>query len=221
MLDFEVQRCTRRCAATGRELVPGEPLVSVLVANGSQVVRHDYAADAWTEPPQPNLGWWRSRVPEGSAQRVVWAPNDVLLDYFERLESDPTQLDVRYVLTLLLVRRRLLRVEKTATDAQGQEQLVVYCSRSEREHRVAAVMPDDERARVIQRQLTALLFGDPAARPTLLETPATGAAELAASENAEPVITDFDPALANDDSSDGALAPDVAAVTSPDTRNAA
>jgi hypothetical protein len=107
----------------------------------------------------------------------------VLLDYFERLETEPQQWDVRYVLTLLLVRRRLLRVERTVTDARDQEQLVVYCSRSEREHRVAVVMPNDDRAREIQSQLTALLFGDPAARP-LVNPGAPAEGTLAVMESA-------------------------------------
>lgn len=189
MLDFEVQRCTRRCAATGRELVPGELFYSVLVAQGATVVRQDFAAQAWTGPPTPNVGWWRSRVADGNSNRPVWAPNDVLLDYFERLETEPQQWDVRYVLTLLLVRRRLLRVERTVTDARDQEQLVVYCSRSEREHRVAVVMPDDARAREIQSQLTALLFGDPAARP-LASRDAPAEETAAAMESAEVVAAE-------------------------------
>ena len=45
--------------------------------------------------------------------RPHWAPNDVMLNYFERLLEDPTAEDARYVLALLLVRRRMLRVEGT------------------------------------------------------------------------------------------------------------
>ncbi|MFM8252218.1 MAG: hypothetical protein ACKOBW_11530 [Planctomycetota bacterium] len=171
--------------------MPGELFYSVLVAQGAAVVRQDFAAQAWTGPPTPNLGWWRSRVPDGNSNRPVWAPNDVLLDYFERLETEPQQWDVRYVLTLLLVRRRLLRAERTVTDARDHEQLVVYCARSEREHRVAVVMPDDARAREIQGQLTALLFGDPTARP-LVSSEATGEPTAAAVEPAE--VTAAEPA---------------------------
>ena len=36
MLDFEVQRCTRRCAATDRELKPGETFYSTLVVVGAK-----------------------------------------------------------------------------------------------------------------------------------------------------------------------------------------
>jgi len=56
MIDYEVQRCTRRCATTQRELQPGEIFYSTLVAEGAQVVRHDYSQEAWQGPPEGVLG---------------------------------------------------------------------------------------------------------------------------------------------------------------------
>ena len=160
MLDFDVQRCTRRCAATDRELKAGETCYSVLVQQGSNVVRRDYAAEAWPGPPEQSLGWWKAVVPEGAAQRVAWAPNDLMLDYFDRLEERPDKADVRYVLALLLVRRRLLRHDESATARTDDDQLVLFCPRNEREYRVPAVLPDDERVKEIQQELSSLLFGD-------------------------------------------------------------
>ena len=42
LLDFEVQRCSRRCAATDRALEPGDMCYSVLEVNGAEVVRKDF-----------------------------------------------------------------------------------------------------------------------------------------------------------------------------------
>ena len=49
-LDFEIQRFTRRCAATDRPLEPGELCYTVLEVEGAEVVRKDFAASAWTGP---------------------------------------------------------------------------------------------------------------------------------------------------------------------------
>jgi hypothetical protein len=46
-MDYEVQRSTRRCATTGRDFAPGESFYSVLVAEGAELRRLDYAVDAW------------------------------------------------------------------------------------------------------------------------------------------------------------------------------
>jgi hypothetical protein len=157
MIDYEIQRCTRRCAATDRELKDGETCYSVLVAEGAAVVRRDYSAEAWQAPPQSAIGWWKTTIVDPHAGRLYWAPNDVMLNYFERLLDDPTAEDARYVLALLLVRRRVLRVEGHERDPGGRDLLVLHCGRNDTEFRVPEVMPSPQRAAAIQQQLAELL----------------------------------------------------------------
>ncbi len=160
MLDFEVQRCTRRCAKTDRELEPGEVFYSVLAPEESEIVRRDYCQQAWEGPPEDVVGWWKSQMPEANAKRANWAPNDVMLDYFQQLEQCVDKQDVRYVLALLMTRRRLLRFEDTETDERGVETLVLFCPRNDTEYRVVASIPDQQRAEEIQEELARLLLAD-------------------------------------------------------------
>lgn len=159
MLDFEIQRCARKCAKTDREFQAGETFYSVLTSEGAEVVRRDYCQEAWEGPPEDALGWWKCQQPDSNVKRVHCAPQDVMLDYFERLQGLDDQQDVRYVLALLMARKRIVRVEDTETDEAGREVLVVFCPRTETEHRVSVVMPDEARARQIQDELVQLLFG--------------------------------------------------------------
>src|SRR5262245_33195335 len=129
MIDYEIHRCTRRCAVTDRELKDGEDCYSVLVPEGAAVVRRDYSAEAWKEPPENAIGWWKTTIVDPQAGRLYWAPNDVMLNYFERLVDDPLAEDARYVLALLLVRRRVLRVEGQEHDASSRPQLGLTCRR--------------------------------------------------------------------------------------------
>ena len=62
MIDYDIQRCSRRCAASDRELHNGEVCYSVLVPEGGQVVRRDYSAEGWPGPPEGAIGWWKSAV---------------------------------------------------------------------------------------------------------------------------------------------------------------
>jgi hypothetical protein len=158
MLDFEIQRFTRHCHATGRELMPGEVFYSVLVPEQSQVLRHDYSAAAWAGPPEKALGWWKATVPEPNAKKMHLAPSGVMIQYFEQLADDLTLADERYVLALLMIRRRVVRQERVETDEAGRETLVLYCSRNEQEYRAAVVMPTAERAQQIQEKLGNLLY---------------------------------------------------------------
>ena len=160
MIDYEVQRCTRHCAATGRELQPGEAFYSTLTAEGAQVVRHDYSQEAWQGPPEGVLGWWKSHMPKRNTKKLHWAPNDVMLELLESLEAQPDKMDMRYVLALLLIRRRVVRLEETEKDASGREVSVLYCPRRETTYRVVTVMPNAERTTEIQEELARLLFAD-------------------------------------------------------------
>ncbi len=159
MLDFDIQRCTRRCAATDRELRPGEVIYSVLVPEGSQVVRLDYSEEGWQGPPENTIGFWKFQLPDPDANKVNWAPNEVMLDYFLRLENDEAKRDVRFVLALLLMRRRVLRLDDAADRTAQQEVMILHCPRNDNEYRVPVASPSGERVKEIQDELAQLLFG--------------------------------------------------------------
>lgn len=157
-MDYEIQRCTRRCAATDREFAPGEEFFSVLIAEGAELRRLDYCAEAWEGPPENATGWWRSRMPSVSEKRMHWAPNDVMLQFFEELENQPERGDMRFVLALLLVRRRVLREEDRARDESGREVTVLLCPRNDKTYTVPTVLPNSQRVEEIQEELAQLLF---------------------------------------------------------------
>ncbi len=159
-MDFQVQRCTRQCAESQRQFEPEEIFYSVLIIEGSDVVRYDYAAEAWRGPPEGVLGWWKSQMPSRDARKLNWAPNDVMLHLFEELEQQPEHRDMRYVLTLLLVRRRVMRLEEQEVDESGQEWMVVYCPKKEATWQVPVETPTAERTEAIQEELAKLLFAD-------------------------------------------------------------
>jgi hypothetical protein len=159
MLDFEIHARGRKCAKTDRPFETGEEFYSVLVSDGASVVRCDYAADAWEGPPEKAIGWWKSLVPDSSSRKMHWAPNDVMLNYFEQIADNPEKQDVRYVLTLLMIRRRVLRLEEAdASDASGEE-ISVYCPKNEQTYKVRVATPPAERVEAIQNELAELLFG--------------------------------------------------------------
>ena len=157
MMDYEVGHSARRCSTTGREFAPGETYYSVLLAAGAELKRYDYAADAWPGPPEEAIGWWRSQVPDRNAGKKHWAPNDVMLDFWDQLADQPDKRDMRYVLTLLLIRRRVFRMEEEKTDEEGEQWVAVYCPRREATYEVPAVVPEQARIDQIQEELAALL----------------------------------------------------------------
>jgi hypothetical protein len=159
-MDYEIHRCTRRCAASQRELAEGEVVYSLVKVRGADLVREDYSAECWQGPPEDALGWWRSRIPGKADAKAKLAPGDVLLKLFRELEDVPDKQDMRYVLALLLVRRRSLRPEETGDDGPAR-QLHLFCPRDETQHVVNVIEPGQERIEQIQNELAALLYAEP------------------------------------------------------------
>jgi len=158
-MDYDIQRCTRHCSQTDRELSPGETYFSALVDEGAGIERRDYSKQAWQGPPEGTIAWWQAQIPDRKAKRANWAPNDVMLEFFDELAEQPQKQDMRYVLSLLLVRRRVMRHEETThDDEQGREVLVLYCPRREATYEVPVADPDrPERIEEIQQELATLL----------------------------------------------------------------
>jgi hypothetical protein len=91
------------------------------------------------------------------------APNDVLLQLFDALEADRERSDLRYVLSLLLVRRRVFKFEEAAEKQQSQaagQTLVVHCARRDVTYRVPVAAPDASRIAELQDELSRLLSAE-------------------------------------------------------------
>lgn len=160
MLDFDVRRCTRRCHASDRELQPGEQFYSVLIPQGSDVVRHDYAASVWQGPPEKTIGWWKSQMPDEGARKLKMAPPDVLIDYFEQLDQFAEKAEVRYVMALLLVRKRIARWEQTVTEENGQRYMLLDCPRTGQQYRVLECDPAPEQVLELRNELMQTLYAE-------------------------------------------------------------
>ena len=122
------------------------------------MLRQDFAEDQWKGPPENSLGWWKSEVPDPKANRLHWAPNDVMLHYFKELQNQDHKRDVAYILALLMLRRRIFKLEASEVTAEGHEVMMVFCPRAEEEYQVPVCHPTEAEAAAIQHELAALLF---------------------------------------------------------------
>jgi hypothetical protein len=130
MTDYQIQN-SRRCAATGRELKAGERYFSVLIDDGGKFVRQDYSQEGWPGPPRGAFSYWQGRLSPQAATRRTPLDEETLLECFHRLEGDegPDKVRFRFVLALLLLRRKRLRLEGARQEG-GQELLLVRCPKT-------------------------------------------------------------------------------------------
>jgi hypothetical protein len=137
MTEYQIQPGSRRCSLSGRELSPGESYFSVLTDEAGKFVRRDYAKESWQGPPAEAFSFWAGKVPTPDARRRPQIDDELLLDCFGRLEgqTDPGRVNFRYVVGLLLMRRRRLRLDGAGRE-DGIEVVYLRCPRSGTRYRV-------------------------------------------------------------------------------------
>lgn len=135
---FDIQGPTRRCAATGRDLAAGERFYGVLSDDDGKFVRKDFAAEAWGGPPAGCVAFWAGRIPASDKPRKPTFNDGLLQDCFDHLAGspDPARVNFRYVVALLLMRRKKLKFEDARRAADGTQVLVVRDARSGARHEV-------------------------------------------------------------------------------------
>lgn len=162
-MEFQIKRTSRRCRVSGRELLPGEEYVSELVALPAgapgDFERHDYSTDQWNGPSPGSVGWWRCRIPEMNTGKVYWAPAEVQREYFHQLLAEPRNEARAFVMAMLLVRRKMLRLEQEETDEEGNPWLVVS-DPDKNSIRVRVVQLSMDERLVIQQEFADQLFTD-------------------------------------------------------------
>jgi hypothetical protein len=122
---YDIERPTGQCAYTGRALEPGETYIATLVevdpdpqnpkANPSGLKRLDVALKVWEAGQRPLrvFSFWKSVVPQPNQKKKVFVDDQVLMNLCKRLADaeQPQRLAFRFVLALILMRKKLLRYE--------------------------------------------------------------------------------------------------------------
>ena len=161
MTEYQIQGSTRRCARTGRGLEPGERFHSVLVDEGGAFSRLDYSLEGWQGPPPGAFSHWQGRLPKGDKPRRPPIDDDLLVDCLSRLENDkePARVSFRFVLALLLLRRKRLRLDDSRNE-DGQEVLLLRDMKGGAKHRVIDPRLGDGELEAVQDEVFRVLGWD-------------------------------------------------------------
>lgn len=158
MMEYHIQPPTRRCATSGRELQVGERYFTALVESGDRLERRDFAAEAWKGPPAGAFSYWAGKVPATPEHQKPRFDDDLLDDCFQRLEhaAEPGRVNFRYVLALLLIRRKRLKFEETH-EVAGEERMLLSCPRTGRRWDVVNPRLSDEQMKAVQEEVFQVL----------------------------------------------------------------
>jgi hypothetical protein len=157
--EFDIQGPTRVCAVTGKPLAPGDRYYAVLTDRDGSFVRTDYAADAWPGPPAGAVAYWAGRVPPADIPRTPQLNENLLFDCFDHLagDADPARVNFRYVVALLLMRKRRLKFEDHRKVAGGSEVMVLKDTRTGGRVEVADPRLAEDQIEKVQTEVFQLL----------------------------------------------------------------
>ena len=157
---YDVPRPAGVCAVSGRPIEPGEKFVAAVRETPTGLERLDVSPEAWADFDRSNLlGFWQTTMPRPEQKpRKLFVDDEVLCTLFERLAdtSEQSKLHFRFVLGLILMRKRIVLFEASRHE-EGRDVWVVRLKG--REDRLDLVDPKLTEAQVadVSQQLGEIL----------------------------------------------------------------
>ena len=157
---YEVARSHGKCAVSGRTIEPKEKFFAVLRETPVGFERIDVSPECWADFDKTNaLGYWQTVMPVHEAKKKVFVDDETLCNLFERLADvvEPAKLNFRFVLGLILMRKRLLNYENTRTTESGAEMWTMRFRGKEETLEMLNPRLDEQQVKDVSTQLGEIL----------------------------------------------------------------
>ena len=115
--DYNISKTSGACLRCRKELGPDEEFVAVVRQVEEEFHREDYCLACWQSLESAGaaeeadlFGIWRAQSPRTQGKKKLFIDDGLLIDFFHRLDgaTDDLKLSFRYVLALVLMRKKLL-----------------------------------------------------------------------------------------------------------------
>ena len=156
--DWPIVRGEKRCASCDKEFDYEENYWSALYDRGTEFQRLDFCTTCWQGDTSEMFSFWATRVPPKEEKRKLLVDDDVLMDFFQRLEgaTDELKINFRYILSLVLMRRRLLKFADVRRTDDG-EFLVMRMGAEKTEYEVLNPQLDEEKITRVTEEVGKIL----------------------------------------------------------------
>lgn len=118
MKEWEINRPLGQCFGSGKKIEYGEEYFGALVETEDGLQRQDFCDDYWKSHKPEVFCYWKSKLPQPGQKKQIFVDDQMLMAFFERLQKETEQekINFRFVLTLILMRKRLLKYDSTVTE---------------------------------------------------------------------------------------------------------
>lgn len=117
---YEIPRPGGRCAVSGEAIEPDDKFVAAIRETPTGLERLDVRPDFWNAFDKNGLlAFWQATMPRPEQKKKVFVDDETLCTLFERLSDavEPAKVGFRFVLGLILMRKRLIAYEGVRHDA--------------------------------------------------------------------------------------------------------
>jgi hypothetical protein len=123
MEEWEIKKPLGQCSGTGEEIKPGQEYFAALVETPEGLQRRDFCVDYWQQHKPDVFCFWKTKLPRPDEKKPIFVDDDMLMSFFERLqrETDQEKINFRFVLALVLMRKRLLKYD--SSEARGDNEI--------------------------------------------------------------------------------------------------
>ena len=108
---LDVPRGGGKCSVSGRAIVIGEKYFAAIRETPTGIERLDVSPECWEGIDKTALmAYWQTVMPKPEEKKKVFVDDEVLCTLFERLSdaTEPAKINFRFVLGLILMRKRLV-----------------------------------------------------------------------------------------------------------------
>ena len=122
MDEWEIDKPLGQCWGSGKKIEYGEEYFGALVETDEGLERRDFCADYWQEQKPDVFCYWKTKLPHPDQKKHIFVDDEMLMAFFERLgkETEQEKINFRFVLTLILMRKRRLKYDSSETRADKE-----------------------------------------------------------------------------------------------------
>jgi len=118
MEEWSISKTQGQCFGTGKVIEPGREYFSALVQTDEGLQRRDFCAEYWQANKPEVFCFWKTRRPLPDEKKKIFVDDEMLMAFFDRLadQTDPERVNFRFVLALILMRKRKLKYDSSRND---------------------------------------------------------------------------------------------------------
>lgn len=161
MEEWTISKSVGKCFGTGKTIEPGEEYFAALVETEQGLARQDFCSEYWNEKKPDVYCFWKTKMPQPDQKKKIFVDDNMLFSFFDRLssETDNERLSFRFVLTLILMRKRKLKYDSTRNE-NGREIWHLRITGSDQYVDVVNPNLDQTRIEQLSGQLSQILQAD-------------------------------------------------------------